>query len=77
MNIIKPSGSFASAPAEKPSDVASEAARWKQETFGPAAAGKKERKKFVTDTGIAVEPLYTPAHLDEINFDYVDRKSVV
>jgi methylmalonyl-CoA mutase, N-terminal domain len=71
MNIVKPSGAFAATPSETTSDVASESARWKQETFGPAAAGKKDRKKFVTDTGIPVEPLYTPAHLEQNNFDYL------
>jgi methylmalonyl-CoA mutase, N-terminal domain len=71
MNIIKPPGTFSSAQPGTPSDVGSETARWKEETFGPAEAGKKGRKKYVTDTGIPVEPLYTPAHLEQINFDYL------
>ena len=41
------------------------------EAFEPARAGRPERKKFVTDTGIAVEPLYTPAHLERSGFDYL------
>src|SRR5450759_6043405 len=69
MNIFKPSGTFS--PTQTTSDVASESARWKQETFGSAAAGKRDRKKFVTDTGIPVEPLYTPTHLEQNNFDYL------
>jgi methylmalonyl-CoA mutase N-terminal domain/subunit len=69
MNIIKPPGAFASAQAD--ADVAAEAARWKEEIFDPAAAGIKDRKKFVTDTGLPVEPLYTSAHLEQIGFDYL------
>jgi methylmalonyl-CoA mutase N-terminal domain/subunit len=71
MNIIKPANTFASADDKPVSDIAAETARWRQETFAPAAANKKDRKKFVTDTGIAVEPLYTPAHLEENDFDYL------
>ena len=71
MNIIKPPGTFASAQTEPTSDVGLESGRWKKETFDPAAAGIKDRKKFVTDTGLPVEPLYTPAHLEQINFDYL------
>lgn len=71
MNIFKPSGAFSSKPSGATSDVASEAARWQRETFAPAAAEIKDRKKFVTDTGIAVEPLYTPAHLAQNDFDYL------
>src|SRR3974377_2147662 len=71
MNVIKPPAIFASAQTEPTSDVALESIRWKKETFDPAAAGIKDRKKFVTDTGLPVEPLYTPAHLERINFDYL------
>jgi methylmalonyl-CoA mutase, N-terminal domain len=71
MSIIKPFGTFSPTHPEATSDVASEGARWKQETFAPAVAGKKDRKKFVTDTGIPVEPLYTTAHLEQMNFDYL------
>ena len=71
MNVIKPPGTFASAQTEPTSDVALESMRWKKETLDPAAAGIKDRKKFVTDTGLPVEPLYTPAHLEQINFDYL------
>jgi len=71
MNIIKPPATFASGQTEPRSDVALGSVRWKKETFDPAAAGIKDRKKFVTDTGLPVEPLYTPAHLEQINFDYL------
>jgi len=71
MNVIKPPATFASAQTEPTSDVALQSVRWKKETFDPAAAGIKDRKKFVTDTGLPVEPLYTPAHLEQINFDYL------
>ena len=71
MNVMKPLGIVSPIPHETTSDLAAENARWKRETFAPAAAGRKDRKKFVTDTGIAVEPLYTPAHLEQINFDYL------
>lgn len=71
MNVFKPSGSFSPSASDATSDVAAEGARWQRETFAPAAASKKNRKKFVTDTGIAVEPLYTPAHLEQSNFDYL------
>jgi len=57
MNVIKPPGTFASAQTEPTSDVALQSMRWKKETFDPAAAGIKDRKKFVTDTGLPVEPL--------------------
>jgi methylmalonyl-CoA mutase, N-terminal domain len=71
MNVFKPSETFSPAPGDAVSEVSSQTARWKEETFAPAAAGKKDRKKFVTDTGIAIEPLYTPAHLERIDFDYL------
>ena len=71
MNVIKPPATFASGQTEPTSDVALGSVRWKKETFDPAAAGIKDRKKFVTDTGLPVEPLYTPAHLEQINFDYL------
>ena len=51
-------------------DVAAESERWIREAFAPAA-GKPERRRFVTDVGIPVEPLYTPADLDRIGFDYL------
>ena len=35
-----------------PTDVKSQAERWREETFAPAAAAHPERKNFVTDVGI-------------------------
>ena len=69
MNLFKPSEMFVSATAD--SDMALEGKRWRKETYDPAAQGITDRKKFVTDTGIAIEPLYTPAHLEQIGFDYL------
>ena len=54
-----------------PTDVKSQAERWREETFAPAAAAHPERKPFVTDVGIGIEPLYTPADLERIGFDYL------
>ena len=71
MNIFKPSGAFAPGSSEDASSVASETARWQKDLFAPTAAGKKDRKKFVTDVGIPVEPLYTPADLEQTGFDYL------
>ena len=54
-----------------PPDVKSQAERWRQETFDPDAAARPARKPFVTDVGIGIEPLYTPADLERIGFDYL------
>ncbi len=54
-----------------PPAVNAEAERWRQETFDPAAAAHQERKPFVTDVGIGIEPLYTPADLERVGFDYL------
>jgi methylmalonyl-CoA mutase, N-terminal domain len=67
MNIIKRPDAFA--PATPQPDIAAECARWLKEAFAPAA-GARERHQFVTDVGIPIEPLYTPADLDRIGFDY-------
>jgi len=71
MNVFKSSDAFAPATDSADKDVANEAARWQREAFAPARGDPSDRKKFVTDTGIAVEPLYTPVHLDRIGFDYL------
>jgi methylmalonyl-CoA mutase N-terminal domain/subunit len=71
MNIFKAPGAFSPNSSEPQSDIGAEAERWQRETFGPAAAGKKDRKKFVTDVGIAVDPLYTPANLERGGFNYL------
>src|SRR6185369_1901186 len=69
MNILKPPEAF-SANSSSQTDIAAESERWRGNTFAAAAEGKKDRKKFVTDVGIAVEPLYTPADLERNGFDY-------
>ncbi len=53
------------------SEVQQEADRWREETFAPHAAARPARKPFVTDVGIEVAPLYTPADLERIGFDYL------
>jgi methylmalonyl-CoA mutase N-terminal domain/subunit len=59
------------ADSRKPEAVASEQARWLQETYRPGLPGDGERLPFVTDIGLPVHPLYTPADLEERNFDYL------
>jgi methylmalonyl-CoA mutase N-terminal domain/subunit len=51
--------------------VDTEHARWLDEAFQPALPKRGERKPFVTDIGLPVEPLYTPAHLAKRGFDYL------
>lgn len=53
--------------------IAQEAARWQQETRGPAADGRPERRDpFVTQAlKWPIKPLYTPADLDAVGFDYM------
>jgi methylmalonyl-CoA mutase N-terminal domain/subunit len=53
-----------------PGEIEAEATRWRQETFGPAASGL-ERKPYVADIGIPIEPLYTPAELERSGFAYL------
>ena len=43
--------------------VAAEQERWLRETYGKEVAERGERMPFVTDCGIEVRPLYTPADL--------------
>src|SRR4030065_264544 len=47
-------------------EVKTEAERWRRETFDPAAVRRPERKPFVTDVGIGIEPLYTPTAPEQI-----------
>ena len=51
-------------------DLIAEEARWRRETFAPDAARAERQRNFVTDCGLEVKPLYTPADLDAIGFDY-------
>src|SRR5262249_22503943 len=66
MNILKPPGAF----VDTDKDVADETKRWMKESFEPTRPAGPDRKKFATDTGIAIDPLYTPADLDRIGSDY-------
>ena len=57
-------------PATDP--IAQEEARWQQETRGPAMGERPERRDpFVTQAlKWPIKPLYTPADLDAVGFDY-------
>ncbi len=55
---------------KKDADIAGEAARWLKESFTPSAS-RAPRKRVVADAGISIEPLYTPADLERIGFDYL------
>lgn len=37
----------------------------------PLPQHKKRKKRFRTDSGIEIDPLYTPLHLDSVGFDYI------
>jgi methylmalonyl-CoA mutase, N-terminal domain len=54
-------------------EIAQEEARWQQETRGPAMGGRPERRDaFVTQAlKWPIKPLYTPADLDAVGFDYM------
>ena len=57
--------------AQTPDEIRDEAARWETESYGAATAKHPERRPFVTDVGVKVKPLYTPADLAESGFDYL------
>jgi methylmalonyl-CoA mutase N-terminal domain/subunit len=69
MNIFKPPADFPSRTPETNRDIANETQRWASDAFAPAAAAA--RKTAAADVGIVIEPLYTPAHLDRVGFDYL------
>jgi len=50
-----------------------EVSRWRQETLQPQREASGERKSAFTTQAMKwpIEPLYTPADLDEIGFDYL------
>jgi methylmalonyl-CoA mutase N-terminal domain/subunit len=52
-------------------DLAIKQAHWEQEVFKRSLTEGQRDRPFVTDVGIAIDPLYTPAHLDRIGFDYL------
>jgi methylmalonyl-CoA mutase N-terminal domain/subunit len=68
---VKPRNTFASADPPADASIGVEAERWKAEKFDPQADPEREATSFVTDVGIAVKPLYTPADLDLAGFDYL------
>ncbi|MFC4593099.1 methylmalonyl-CoA mutase family protein [Sphingobium tyrosinilyticum] len=53
--------------------IAQEEARWQEKTRGPAMGERSERRDpFVTQAlKWAIKPLYTPADLDAVGFDYM------
>jgi len=51
--------------------IRGESAIWEQEHYRPAIARTPERRGFVTDVGLKVKPLYTPADLADAGFDYL------
>lgn len=69
MNIAKSPRSISPAPDE-PSTAGRQHDRWVREVYAPAAEEKAPRKPFVVDVGIPIKPLYTPANLERIGFDY-------
>lgn len=54
------------------SDIACEADRWQAETRGPAVAAQPERREEFATQALRwpIAPLYTPADLDAVGFDY-------
>jgi methylmalonyl-CoA mutase N-terminal domain/subunit len=57
-------------PTEQGRGVADEHAQWLRESYQREIADRGERKSFVTDVGLPVQPLYSPADLERIGFDY-------
>jgi methylmalonyl-CoA mutase N-terminal domain/subunit len=53
-------------------DIEREAERWRRDTYDEAIRLTPERARFVTDVGIEVAPLYTPADLGAKEFDYLE-----
>lgn len=45
--------------------------RWRKEAYDPAITATGEYRNFKTDNGLEIEPLYSPASLDKIGFDYL------
>ncbi len=73
MNIAKAPHTFT--PAEVDASRAegageAERDRWLRDVYGPAEARQPARKPFTVDVGIPIQPLYTPADLDRIGFDF-------
>ena len=51
--------------------IREEAARWEEERYAAQTARTPERRAFVTDVGVKVKPLYTPADVAESGLDYL------
>lgn len=62
----------ATAGIEGNADIAAEQARWLAESYQAALPGGRERRNFVTDVGLPIQPLYTPADLAARDFDYLN-----
>lgn len=44
---------------------------WEEKCLNPGLGALPERKeKFITDTGLNIERIYTPLNIDRLNFDY-------
>ena len=69
---VKPRDSFIPVAQNDAAETGAEADRWQRERFDPQADASREAESFVTDVGIKVKPLYTPADLDRIGFDYLN-----
>ena len=54
-------------------DLQKETARW-EETHRDEF-NKERKKQFLTGSGIPIERLYTPSHLEEVGFDYLNDLS--
>ncbi len=51
--------------------IREETSRWESGSYRAAVASHSERRTFVTDVGVKVKPLYTPADLADGGFDYL------
>jgi len=73
MNGPLKKASDCAAPVEDPEIdlIRAEAARWQRQSYREAADLHPERRSFVTDSGLKVDPLYTPADLAKVGFDYL------
>ncbi|WP_137391941.1 methylmalonyl-CoA mutase family protein [Rhodoligotrophos defluvii] len=56
---------------QQTSSIAREHQRWLDEAYKPAVAVRPECRAFEVDIGEVIEPLYSPASLEAIGFDYM------
>jgi len=66
----KPVAAADAAPSGTQADVATAHARWLDEIYTPALRRTPERRTFEVDIGERIEPLYSPASLERIGFDF-------